>query len=223
MLGPDCRVGVDIASIEEAVSRSECVTISLPSGTFEISDIPINRTVRILGKGSTPTILDANFESRHFTIEDGEYLHIEHVVLRNGSADIGGSILGKSNAEINILDSEIVNNRASHEGGAIAFPSGGTIDIENSVIENNKVESIGAHAIKGGAISITNGDLSIDNTRFTNNGLQSHITETPRSRFQRERIAEGRSIVDPPEAQSRSISAIQNLTATGSLKQTKLR
>lgn len=122
ILGPDCRVGVDIASIEEAVSRSECVTISLPSGTFEISDIPINRTVRILGKGSTPTILDVNFESRHFTIEDGEYLHIEHVVLRNGSADIGGSILGKSNAELNILDSEIANNRASHEGGAIAFP-----------------------------------------------------------------------------------------------------
>lgn len=49
------------------------------------------------------------------------------------------------------------------------------------MIENNKVESIGAHAIKGDAISITNGDLSIDNTRFTNNGIQSHITETPSS------------------------------------------
>lgn len=177
VLGPDCRVGVDIASIEEAVSRSECVTISLPSGTFEISDIPINRTVRIFGKGDTPTILDANSVSRHSTLEIGENLDLSYIYLHNGSADIGGSILGKSNAELNILDSEIANNRASHEGGAIAFPSGGTIDIENSVIENNKVESIGAHAIKGGAISMTNGDVSIDNTRFTNNGLQSHISE----------------------------------------------
>jgi pectin methylesterase-like acyl-CoA thioesterase len=101
VLGPPaeaavCNVPGDVATIQAAVDKPSCTTITVAAGTYK-ELITINRNVTIRGAGQDLTILDGNIDGTDggdgtvVTITGGT-VSLEGVTITGGSATEGGGL-----------------------------------------------------------------------------------------------------------------------------------
>ncbi|RLC28214.1 MAG: hypothetical protein DRH37_09860, partial [Deltaproteobacteria bacterium] len=104
-------------------------------------------------------------------IRGGGNLSLNSVVLKNNMAvnnNVGGAILIFSSTmgtTLTIIDSTIRDNTASASGGAIDHNL--TRPTTSIIIKNSTIS--GNNAYRGGAISSSEGSISLENTQFVNN------------------------------------------------------
>lgn len=119
----------------------------------------INSGIRVIGKFSTT---------------------MEHCTLLNNSGTMGGglhvSITPAGAGELLLKDCLFSNNSSSSHGGAmyVNTPNGSRVSIIDSAFESNTANPLVATGnFVGGAIYITDGDVSIDNSLFDSNRVNS--------------------------------------------------
>lgn len=173
VLGPECIVGLDVETLEDGLNQSACEAIALRAGLHYVNDFSITRPISIYGAHTENTIIDANHESRHFTIEEGGSLFIEGLTMRNGSAERGGSIHVKSGASFSASTARFLDNTANKEGGFLYYEGGGEISLkENCVIAGNRVLSKDTSHVYGGAISMVDGRLFLSQVTLEDNRVE---------------------------------------------------
>ncbi len=155
-------------SLEYAINNSKSdSTIYMANGTYTGNNnrnITINKTLTLIGDSKSPTIIDAESQSRLFSISQNTKLTIINLILSNGHIEgeekYGGTIFNEG-GELTIINSTISNSTGSENGGAI-YNNLGKLKIYNSNIINNSA------AQYGGAI-YTLGENYLENTNFTGN------------------------------------------------------
>jgi predicted outer membrane repeat protein len=132
-------------------------TITLTSTKIvNMGDVTINGNGRI--------ILDANNVDRHFFVGNDITFQLQNIILRDGSAFVGGGAIEASGAHIILESVQLLNNYAPNQGGAIYCYVGaaGTLAVNNSLFENNS-------STNGGAIYNDGCTTTIRNTIFRTN------------------------------------------------------
>ncbi|MEO0987008.1 MAG: calcium-binding protein [Cyanobacteria bacterium J06639_14] len=120
--------------------------------------------------GVADITIDANQQSRVFTVFDGEYFNDPTVVTLDGLIIQGGNVsemgAGIDNWEdLTIQNSIVRNNTATSEGGGIANTLG-SVAIYSSTIESNSTNGTDSD---GGGIYSTVGSLTINDSIIRNN------------------------------------------------------
>ena len=140
---------------------SQMVTVS---GTMNVSGIPgANPLHELVAVGGTP---DANNPKRHFRVNAGAMLNIEHLVLRGGRTSpyesnnivnvVGGSIfvVGGSTSFVRIANSICKFNEAG-AGGCIGSPNNeGVIELISTSFFSNRAGHGGAVWSRGDIITV---------------------------------------------------------------------
>ncbi len=183
-------------TIAYAVSHTSLLgTVHVAAGTYYEHDIPVTRSVKLIGSGNP--IIDGNNKGTVINVQLVQaILTIENMQIINGRSTIaltGGAITSKgtlniknvkfinntasgassggaiySTGYINLTSVTFTNNVASHvnsQGGAIYSDSNIT-NINSSYFNNNKVT--GTNSTGGSAIYSSNGNVLINNTRIIN-------------------------------------------------------
>ena len=119
-------------------------TINLIHGDFEISDDLV-----INGAGQNITI-DAQGNSRMFTINSTENFKFSNITLTNGNEVNGGAMLLLGNGDKTLYNVSLTNSTATGDnlgqGGGGIFSSAGDLKISNSTIDGNlKVSMVSRH------------------------------------------------------------------------------
>ncbi|MGB3509988.1 MAG: choice-of-anchor Q domain-containing protein, partial [Microcoleaceae cyanobacterium] len=121
----------------------------------------------------------------------------------NDGNERGGAIRTEHQANLTIENVDFTNNQADHGGGAIFSAFEGNLTVNNSKFDSNKAvngndergaggiafwgpnnitvtdsEFINNQGINGAAINSLNGNLTIDNTQFTNNDTTAAFYDT---------------------------------------------
>lgn len=127
-----------------------------------INGITINKNLTIDGAGHS---IDANGQSRIFTVIDNACLTIINLTLKNGNAIDGGAIC--NHATLLVSHSDFINNTADRggaiyndavllitdsnfkdnfasDGGAVYNAAAGSLNLTNSILENNAANHGGA-------------------------------------------------------------------------------
>jgi len=161
-------------------------TIELPSGIFTLSlqginedqgytgDLDITRSLNIIGKGMTDTIIQAGDSSsngidRIFDIKnDAIHFNLEKLTLRYGNTDDqgGGIYFDSSNGKLTLTEVAIFKNTAKHGGGL--YVENGDIKIYWSQIAENTANTESGDG--GGGINCTaKCTLALLNSAIINN------------------------------------------------------
>jgi len=166
--------GNGFSDIQRAIDNAQAGDIIFLKDITYLNDIDgtmvIDKTLSIIGTDGT--VLDAEGESRIFTINDGvSNVVLDHMNFINGNVadgDGGAIYVGANAHNFNVLNSNFTNNHADSEGadGGAIYVAGGS---NNGVISNvtfiNNTADIG-----GGAVKIQNGyEWNVYNSTFTNN------------------------------------------------------
>lgn len=161
-------------SLREAIAAANANpgpdTIALNSATYTLSLGPnnglnISDELTITGVQSSTTIIDAQANSRIFSIDEGIKLNLDNLGLHNGSSSgNGGAIL--SWGDLTLANVSIEGSSASY-GGAI-YSANASLAIEASLLQANQA------TMNGGAILVSEGGLSVSQSHFTNNQAASH-------------------------------------------------
>lgn len=174
--------------------------VQIARGTYNESNIQINRNMTIIGENQLNTIVDGQQSGNSiFTVTADVKLTIINLTLTNGTSRSGGAIenngmlavynttftsnsetYGKGGAIYNSKDSNLtvdncnfINNIASDNGGGAIY-NFGTATISNSNFTNNRAYSSYGGSNVGGAIENENGaTLNLNNCTFTNNTANS--------------------------------------------------
>lgn len=138
-------------------------TIFLSTG-----EIIIDKSLVIIGNGTSNTFLDGSNNSRILHISSAGNVSIENISFSNGfSVGSGGAILSES-SDLFLENIVITNSAAMISGGAL-YNSLGYVSVSASAFENN-IASGAASDEGGGAICNDAGNIEIkDNTTFINN------------------------------------------------------
>ena len=172
--------GADTISFDNRLFKNNQALISLNRvgdtyqnlGSSSNSALGINSEIIIQGPADAELILRPN-NMRHFQVNAGGQLNLNHVTLDGGNSPNnlsgnGGSVLVK-NGGLRIKNSTLSNNTAQ-SGGALSFRDGtGQSMIINTLFKNNETikSAIGG---EGGAVrSIGDTVLAIKNSQFSGN------------------------------------------------------
>ena len=171
------------AAIEEATASGGATTISLPSGTYNLSlgelktGSAVGTNITLSGAGAGTTIVNqTDGVNRVFNVDYGFHgnvtLTIQNVTIQNGVGGAGGGgggiLDGDPGDVLNLTNVVLTNNQtSSFNGGAISFTGGGTLNVQNSVFTNNS-----SPTGNGGAIHFLQtqaGAFTIANSTFAGN------------------------------------------------------
>lgn len=166
------------AAIQEANAWEGADTISLPAGTYTLTqegagednsssgDLDISGPLTITGVGMGETVIDANGLDRAFEVFSWN-VAFSDLTIENGLASPGGAILVNGYAEITRLafrDNRATSVESNGTGGAIYIGVEASADISESVFTNNF-----AH-FGGGAVANTYASsFSITGSTFDSN------------------------------------------------------
>ena len=134
-------------------------TIYLDEDIKITSPFIITEKTVIDGKGHT---IDAQHKTHIF--ENYAPLTLKNIILKNGKSKTGGAILAV-HGNLYVNKCEFIDNIATECGGAIF--SIGKLTIKDSTFTGNSAKDT------GGAVYITKGHLSITNSKFKNNYIES--------------------------------------------------
>ncbi|MBE6490484.1 MAG: DUF11 domain-containing protein [Methanobrevibacter sp.] len=177
--------GNGFSDIQRAINNAQAGDIIFLKDITYVNDIDgtmvIGKTLSIIGTDGT--VLDAESESRIFTINDGvNDVVLDHINFINGNvadADGGAIYIGANANNFNVLNSNFTNNHADSEGadgGAIYVAGGSNAGIISNVTFINNTADIG-----GGAVKIQNGyEWKVYNSTFTNNTAYGNGEDTGR-------------------------------------------
>jgi hypothetical protein len=142
-------------------------TVHIASGTYNESNIQINKNMNIIGENQKNTIINGQQSGNPiFTIASGINITIINLTLTNGTSwQDGGAI--DNYGTLSISKSTFTNNSANR-GGAI--DNYGTLSVDTSTFINNT-----ANYDYGGAINNENGGtLIVNKSTFRNNTASNH-------------------------------------------------
>jgi CSLREA domain-containing protein len=215
---PSCSLREAILAASTDTPVSGCVagsttgtdTINLPAGTYILSrvgaeeddsatgDLDIHSTIKLVGAGSSSTIISGNRTDRvlhvlapgqltleHVTITNGLVfdgpgggiynvgtLSIVHSVVRQNTADgLGGGLA--TVGTLTVRDSSIAENEASNGGGGgIMVNQSGSANVIRSTIAHNR--ALGG---RGGGLAVFDGTATLTNTTVSGNLAPSEVAE----------------------------------------------
>ena len=167
-------------------SVTENGTIYLANGTYNESNIALDKNMNIIGESQSGTIINGQKSGNSiFTIPSGVTVTIINLTLTNGTTThYGGAIDNCGNLTVDNIT--FTGNTADVYGGAIST-AGGSLTVDNSTFTNNiagvdggAIDNIGNltvnnstftsnNAYLGGAIDNYEGSLTVDNSTFTSN------------------------------------------------------
>lgn len=171
----------DGMSLREALAiaqaRPGTTTIQLPAGQIDLSStLIIDKPLRIIGTGATPTVLSGSGQFRIFDVTAD--LSLSHLVVERGDATNelpppsipfqptywgagGGGGLRVTNANLELDQVHFRDNQSDMPGGAV-LAMDAAVRVTDSLFENNT----GRY---GGGIQLNGGDAQIINTAFRGN------------------------------------------------------
>ncbi|MEM1080257.1 MAG: hypothetical protein AAGH65_01615 [Pseudomonadota bacterium] len=148
-------------------------------GGNEVGSMDITTAIEILGFIDAPPLdwtllpsIDATIiEQRHFRVSGD--LTLRGIQLVGGSSEnSGGAVLVQGNGRVRFEFGVLANNRADTRGGAIAASAGQSnqpqIIIQDSLLISNDGGTAG-----GGAVSVVNGDLTIQRSSLLDSRSQA--------------------------------------------------
>lgn len=187
-----CRLGEDVATLQEAVASRQCDPILVPPGTF-VGGAVFTRDQVVVGEGSGVSVLDGGGTERVIEVQVGATVTLQGLTIQNGVANQGGGIWNGGTLVANgievrgnevsgtepsgagiytrgpmtLTDSRIRENvvRGDAEGPARA---GGLYSLLTDVVlvgvavENNRVAAGAGIVADGGGIYVNRGSLSAD-------------------------------------------------------------
>jgi len=128
------------------------------------SQIVIDKSLTISGTGAENVIISGNNVTRIFDIRTGVDVILKGMMLRNGSAVLGGAILLDSNSALTIEKMKLVENVASEGGGALY--TSGILTMTDIAFADNQAGGFGGAVVY---TSTTTAPLIGSNLAFTNN------------------------------------------------------
>ena len=173
-----CASGCAFTSLQAAIVAGTASTIRICPGAFVTNDVTIDRSLRIVGAGSSAggTILDGQGLSRVLLIADGTTVTIQDLTITRGRSSDGGGIRNEGTltlervqvtdstsplggginnvGTLTLIASRIANNSAEFFAGGIS--NAGTLRLVASRIEGNT-------ALLGGGINNFQGDVTLSN------------------------------------------------------------
>lgn len=181
------------AAIQEANALAGGDTITLPAGTYLLSeigaaenlgatgDLDILDGVTLTGAGADVTFINGVSQDRVFDIAGGVPVKIEKVSIEGGTAllsqEDGGGI--RNFGTLALEETVLRNNSASGGGGAIAsYGAGSTLTIIDSTFELNSSNGpLGGGAIFNGSLTtITRGVLRNNSSTFNGGAIANANT-----------------------------------------------
>ena len=162
------------AAVEAAASPGGPHTISLPAGTYQLTQrqLLLNSDVTIAGAGARTTAIRGNPEAfRVVEVTTGRTVAINGVTLRDGRATdentptffAGGVVLNHGSLT---LDRVRVTGGSASSGGGVAN-TGGTLVVERSLIDHNAANIGGSDS--GGLLNFAGGRVTVRNTTIAFN------------------------------------------------------
>lgn len=136
-----------------------------------------NATIQRSTQPSTP-------DFRHFFIDEGGHLILNHITLAHGKSDYAGGAIFSDGGDLTLNDSTIRDNDALEFGGGIWIDDfdGDQSDAPSVIITNSTFTDNHAANDSGGGLGIQHGMLTLTNSTFVNNegefggGLWSNAT-----------------------------------------------
>lgn len=175
------------AAIEEANTLAGADTIGLPAGTYLLSagELWINDSLSLNGEAMATTVVDAQYMSRVFNIDnlnDNSLIdvNLSNITVQHGAwtqygEEGGGGIRTSENL---LIESSKIHQNLSYEvGGGLRARGSGSIVISNSQINSNEAHSGGG--IVNGALKMTIVNCVLtDNSSISGGGIEngSHLT-----------------------------------------------
>ncbi|ADZ09742.1 conserved repeat domain protein [Methanobacterium lacus] len=141
--------------------------VQIARGTYNESNIQINRNMTIIGENQLNTIVDGQQSGNSiFTVATDVKLTIINLTLTNGTSRSGGAI--ENTGTLAVYNTTFTGNSETYgQGGAIDNSKGSNLTVDNCNFINNTASDNG-----GGAIS-NFGTATISNSNFTNNSATS--------------------------------------------------
>ena len=138
-------------------------SIDLQFGPLPTGNSPVDESsefdLRIVGLGADRSTINAQGESRIFTIAEGRRVELSGMTLTGGSEIQGGAILTHGDLT---LDGLAIRDSNAGEGGAVHVHLTGGLTVSNSEFSGNSAND-------GGAIMIFGQTFSAINTTFSGN------------------------------------------------------
>ena len=88
--------------------------VVFPDGCFDLVDeIIFERTLVLLGTGSTETVIRSMSGQRIFRLESGNDFVLRDLSLMEGFADLGGALYVESGSNVDVENVQFLNNQNS--------------------------------------------------------------------------------------------------------------
>lgn len=172
------------AAVQEANQTAAGDRIVVPAGTYVLTrlganedlaglgDLDLLEDVDIEGAGAGLTVVDGNLGDRVFEVAFGVNAGLSGMTVRNGRAQppispIGGGIVVRTNASLDLVGCVVERNLASHGGGLNVFP-GATVSIVDSLLQGNRAEDPLLGLADGGAI-FNRGEVDLEGSTLSGN------------------------------------------------------
>jgi hypothetical protein len=142
-------------------------TITLTSG-----ELAIGKDLNIVGPGSSVITVSGDHASPVFDIAATETVAISGLTIANGTGVDGGGIL--NDGTLTLSDSTVEGNTAAIIGGGISNHATGMLTINNSSVIHNQSDSVGGGIYNaGGAVTITDSNMSDNTAGFAGGGVSA--------------------------------------------------
>lgn len=172
------------AAVQEANETAAKDRIVVPAGTYvltrlgadedlaSLGDLDLLQEVDIEGAGAGLTVVDGNNSDRVFDVAFGVAASLSGMTIRNGRVQppvspIGGGIVVRTNASLDLIECVVEGNRANHGGGLNTFP-GSMVSIVDSLLRGNRAEDP-THALADGGAIFNHGDIDIEGSTLSGN------------------------------------------------------
>jgi len=154
-------------TIGHAISLASSGDSIMVAAATYTENLNIGFSLKIVGSGASTTIVDGGRKGSVVTISNSSArVALSRLMIRNGSAEVGGGI---SNGGTLTINSSTLTQNEAYRGGGISN-DGGTLTINTSTISGNG--AAGHSKVGGGGGGIVNyngGTLTINNSTLTQN------------------------------------------------------
>ena len=171
-----CANGCDYTSINDAIdASSNGDVIQLAAETyFEGEQIdPDGKAITLRGvlnkAGGPASVLFGTSGHRVLRCRSGESgtTSFENLVIRNGSADVGGGMYNRDGSSPTLTNCTFTLNSASEHGGGMHNKDGSNPTLTNCTFTNNSASDFG-----GGMYNYDGSEPTLDNCTFTSNSAE---------------------------------------------------
>ena len=148
-----------------AVSNGGVVTLA--SGTYNVKNLVISKSMTINGAGYTKTVITGSNAGRIMTINDGVKVIITGVTFENGKSTYGGAI--HNSGALQLKYSEFKNNYSPDYGGAV-YNAGTLSSYYVTYTHNNAVNGAGITNDADGSMNIARSTFTYNHVSGTGSG-----------------------------------------------------